>query len=383
MAEKRDFYEVLGVSKGASDDEIKKAYRKLAKKYHPDVNPDDKTAEAKFKEANDAYQILSDAEKKALYDQYGHAGVDPNAGFGGGGFGGGFGGGGFEFDMGDLGGIFGDLFGGGSGRRRGGPVRGRDIQVTAQVTFDEAAKGASKEIRYSRYEDCGACDATGSASKKTTTCKKCNGAGQVQYRQSSPFFGQVVSTRTCDACRGEGKTISDPCKSCSGKGHVRKAVKLDVDIPAGIDHGQTLSVRGKGEPGEKGGEYGNLLITVRIKKHPVFTREGYHVYCKVPITFTQATLGAEIEVPTIDGKVKYTVPAGTQSGTVFRLRGKGIQHLNDSRRGDQFVTAVVEIPKKLNDKQKEALKAFAVACGEEYHEPQKGIFKKIKNAIDG
>ncbi len=386
MAEKRDFYEVLGITKGATDDEIKKAYRKLAKKYHPDMNKDDKTVEPKFKEVNEAYQILSDPQKKANYDNYGHAGVDPNAGFGGGGggFGGGFGGEGV--DLGDIfgsvfgGGGFSDIFGGGSSRRRG-PARGRDIHMSMEITFDQAAKGVTKNVSLYRNEPCEECKGSGTASANgKSKCSTCGGTGHVQQVQRTPF-GQFASTRVCDACKGTGEIITDPCKKCGGKGLNRKQVKLDVNIPAGIDDGQTISLRGEGEAGEKGAQHGDLLIDIRVSRHPLFRREGFNVYCEIPVTFVQAALGCEIEVPTIDGKVKYNVPEGTQTGTVFRLKGKGIQFLHDKRRGDQYVTVTIEIPKKLNNKQKELIRQLDQMSGTDNYEKQKTFIKKMKDVL--
>ena len=346
MADKRDYYEVLGVQKGASDDEIKKAYRKLAKKYHPDLNKDNPDAADKFKEAAEAYDVLSDSEKRSRYDQFGHAGVDPNAGFGGGGSGfGGFGG----FDMGDIfDSFFGGGFGGGGGSRRNGPMRGRDIQQAIELTFEEAAFGCKKKVSIIRSESCDEC--SGSGAKKGTSpvkCSKCGGTGQMRTVQNTPF-GQFASTSTCNACGGRGTTISDPCPKCNGAGQVRKNRELEVNIPQGIDHGQTVSVRGQGEAGLRGGPSGDLLITVYIKKNNVFTREGNNVYVDVPITFVQAALGCEIEIPTIDGTVTQRFPEGTQHGTKFRLKGRGIPSIRTGVRGDQYVRVIVEIPKNLS-----------------------------------
>ncbi len=378
MAEKRDYYEVLGVNKSASDADIKRAYRKLAKQYHPDVNPGDKTAEAKFKEANEAYEILSDAQKKARYDQFGHAGTDPN-GFGG--FGGGFG----DFDFGGIGDIFETFFGGAgfgrSSRNRTGPQKGADLKYAMEISFDEAAFGCEKEIALNRMENCTTCG--GSGAKKgssSSTCKHCNGSGQVQVKQSTPF-GQFVNVKTCDVCKGEGKIIVDPCPSCNGKGKTRKSIKLKINVPAGIDDGQTISLRGEGEPGSKGGPTGDLYISIRVKTHPLFQRQGNDVVCEMPITFVQAALGAELEVPTIDGKVKYSIPDGTQTGTVFRIKGKGIPYLRGNGRGDQFVKVNIEVPKRLNDKQKAVLKEFAEISGDDTHEQRKSFFDKMKNAL--
>lgn len=379
MAEKRDYYEVLGVNKSASDADIKKAYRKLAKQYHPDVNPGDKAAEAKFKEANEAYEILSDSQKRSRYDQFGHAGTDPNSygGFGGGGFG--------DFDFGGIGDIFETFFGGAgfgkSSRNKTGPQKGTDLKYAMEISFDEAAFGCEKEISLNRMENCSTCG--GSGSKKgssSSTCKHCNGSGQVQFKQSTPF-GQFVNIKTCDVCKGEGKVIIDPCPSCNGKGKTRKSVKLKINVPAGIDDGQTISLRGEGEPGSRGGPTGDLYISIRVKAHPLFQRQGNDVVCEMPITFVQAALGAEMEVPTIDGKVKYSIPEGTQTGTVFRIRGKGIPYLRGNGRGDQFIKVNIEVPKRLNDKQKSILKEFAEISGDDTHEQRKSFFEKMKDAL--
>lgn len=379
MANKRDYYEVLGVEKGAGDADIKKAYRKLAKQYHPDVNSGDKTAEAKFKEVNEAYEILSDPQKRAQYDQFGHAGTDPN-GFGG--FGGGFG----DFDFGGIGDIFETFFGGGSfggksSRSRSGPQKGADLKYAVEIAFEEAAFGVEKEISIHRLEMCDTCQ--GSGAKPGTspiTCSHCNGTGQVQVKQSTPF-GQFVNIKTCDVCRGEGKIITDPCGTCGGKGRVKKAKKLKINIPAGIDDGQTISLRGEGEPGMKGGPAGDLYVSVRVKPHALFQRQNNDVICDIPITFVQGALGAEIEVPTLDGKVKYTIPEGTQTGTVFRMKGKGVPFLRGNGRGDQYVKVTIEVPRKLNEKQKAILRDFAEVSGDDVHEQRKGFFDKMKDAL--
>lgn len=375
MAEKRDYYEILQVDRNASDADIKKAYRKLAKQYHPDVNPGDKTAEAKFKEVNEAYEVLSNPQKRAQYDQFGHAGMDPN-GFGGAGFN--------DFDFGGIGDIFESFFGGGFGRtgsRRNGPQRGADLKHTIEITFEEAAFGVEKEIKINRSENCTTCGGTGSKpGTSPSTCKHCNGTGQIQYKQSTPF-GQFVNVKTCDVCHGEGKIITDPCANCKGKGKIRKGITLKVNIPAGIDEGQTISLRGEGEPGSKGGPSGDLYILVRVKPHVLFQRQGNDVICEVPITFAQAVLGAELEVPTLDGKVKFTIPEGTQTATVFRIRGKGIPYLRGSGRGDQYLKVNIEVPRKLNEAQKELIKQFAEASGDEVHEQRKSFFDKMKSAL--
>ena len=377
MSEKRDYYEVLGVSKGASEDELKKAYRKLAKKYHPDLNPNDKVAEAKFKEVNEAYEVLSDSQKRARYDQFGHAANDPNSGFGGFSGQGGFG----DFDLGDIfESFFGGGFGGRSTRTKNGPRRGSDLKYSLEITFEEAAFGTEKEINIYRMENCTECGGTGGKKgEQPVTCKNCNGQGQIRYKQNTPL-GQFVSTKTCEVCGGEGTVVVHPCSKCGGKGKVRQNRKIKISIPSGIDDGQTISLRGEGETGTKGGPSGDLYVGIRIKKHPIFTRRDNNVYCEIPITFIQATLGAEIEVPTIDGRVKYTVPEGTQTGTIFRLRNKGIKSLRGNSRGDQYVTVKVEIPKRLKENQKAILREFEKACDtNEYYEQGKSFFEKVKD----
>jgi len=375
---KKDYYEVLEVGRGASDAEIKKAYRKLAKQYHPDVNPGDKAAEAKFKEINEAYEVLSDPQKRSRYDQFGHAGVDPNS-FGGAGAG--FG----DFDFGGIGDIFESFFGGGgfgrSSRSRSGPQKGADLKYSVEISFEEAAFGVEKEITINRHENCGTCGGSGAKpGTSPTTCKHCSGTGQVQFKQSTPF-GQFINVKTCDICRGEGKIITDPCPACSGRGKVRKTIRKKLDIPAGIDDGQTISIRGEGDPGSRGGPAGDLFVTVAVRPHPIFKRQGNDVICEIPITFVQAALGAELEVPTLDGKVKYTMPEGTQTGTIFRLKNKGIPYLRGSGRGDQYVKVEIDVPKKLNDKQKELLRQFADISGDDVYEQRKGFFDKMKDAL--
>lgn len=378
---KRDYYEVLGVEKNASDAEIKKAYRKLAMKYHPDQNPGDKTAEEKFKEINEAYEVLSDADKKARYDQYGFAGVDPNfnpnAGFGG------FGGGGFGF--GDLGDIFGDFFGGGtassSGRRRG-PAKGQNVVSEIEISFEDAAFGCEREITFSRIETCSTCHGTGAKEGTSPqTCSYCHGTGTVRTQQN--FMGMTMqSTAACPDCRGTGRIIRTPCSRCKGKGKVRRSHKLMVKFPAGIDDGQTLRVRGEGNTGLNGGPSGDLMVTVSVRSHPLFTRQGQDVYCEMPITFTQAACGAEVEVPTLDGKVRYTIGEGTQTGTTFRLKGKGIPYVNGRSRGDQYVTVVVETPTRLTREQKDLLRKFEEATSESAQPKRKKFFEKLRDAFD-
>ena len=359
MAEnKRDYYEVLGVGKDASADEIKKAYRKSAMKYHPDRNPGDKDAEEKFKECGEAYEVLSDPDKKARYDQYGFAGVDPNFGAGAGGYGGGFGGFGGFSDFGDLGDIFGDFFGGGRSRgsQQSAPRRGENVMSRLELTFEEAAFGCEKEVSAQRIENCAACKGTGSADGVIETCQQCRGTGQVRMVQNVMGM-QIQSNATCPSCSGRGKIIKTPCNTCKGKGKVRKTNRVKVKIPAGVDNGQSVRVRGEGCVGMNGGTNGDLLVEIYIKRHQIFTRQDYDVLCEVPITFTQAALGAEIEVPTLDGKVKYEIPEGTQTGKEFVLRDKGIPEVgNARRRGDHRFTVVVETPTKLTREQKELLR---------------------------
>ena len=358
MAEnKRDYYEVLGVQKGASAEEIKKAYRKAAMKYHPDRNPGDKEAEEKFKACGEAYEVLSDDSKRQRYDQFGFAGVDPTYGAGGNGpYGAGFSGFG---DFGDLGDIFGDLFGGGRSSRasyQNAPRRGENIMSRLELTFEEAAFGCEKEVATPRIENCAACNGSGSADGVIETCSQCGGRGQVRTIQN--FMGmQMQSTTTCPACNGRGKMVKNPCTTCKGKGKVRKTNRVKVKIPAGVDAGQSVRVRGEGSVGANGGNNGDLLVEIYIKRHPIFTREDSDVLCEVPISFAQAALGAEIEVPTIDGKIKYEIPEGTQTGREFVLRDKGIPEVGNSRRrGNHRFTVVVETPTRLTKEQKELLR---------------------------
>ena len=376
MAEqKRDYYEVLGVSKGASDDEIKKAYKKLARKYHPDLNPDNKEAEEKFKEANEAYEILSDREKRGRYDQFGHAGVDPNFGAGGGGFDG-------SFDFGDLGDIFGSFFGGGFGGGRrsnpNAPQRGESIRLSLILSFEEAAFGCEKAVTVERLEPCPSCQGSGCAEGTTPeVCPDCHGTGTVQVRRQTPM-GVFATSSPCTRCGGKGKIIHQPCRECRGAGSVRKRKTIQASIPAGIDNGQTISIRGQGNAGKNGGPAGDLLVTITVRPHEIFRRDGTSVLCEAPITFAQAALGAELEIPTIDGKVKYDIPEGTQSGTVFRLKGKGIPSINGRGPGDQYVTVYIETPRNLSKEQKEALRKFAETMGDENYEERKGFFGKGK-----
>ena len=373
---KRDYYEVLGVEKSVSDDELKKAYRKAAKKYHPDLNPGDEAAEKAFKEVNEAYEVLSDKEKRSRYDQFGHAGVDPNFGAGGygdggfGGFGGGFG------DFGDLGDIFGSIFGGGfggGGRRSNpnAPRRGNDAAASVVISFEEAAKGCKKTVSVTKIESCKECGGSGAEKGSTTkTCPVCNGSGQVLNRQRTPI-GYVQTQQVCGNCHGSGKVIEKPCPTCLGKGRIRHTVEHTVDIPAGIDDGQVINIRGGGDSGVNGGPAGDLRINVNVRPHPIFERDGYDIYCEVPITFTQAALGAEITVPTLDGKVKFTIHEGTQPGDEFKLKGKGVQRLHYSGKGDQYVKIIVEVPKDLNKAQREKDNAAKAAKAKEKREAAK------------
>ena len=376
--QKRDYYEVLGVQKGASEPEIKKAYRKLAKENHPDLNPGDAAAEARFKEINEAYEILSDSDKRARYDQFGFAGVDPNYATQNGGYGGGFDGG---FDFGDLGDIFGSFFGGGFGggtRSRSGPQRGESLRMSLSITFEEAAFGCEKEVSLERVEQCDTCKGSGAApGTSPETCSNCGGSGTVQQRRQTPM-GVFATTGPCPRCGGKGKIIANPCKECGGSGQVRKRKTVKVSIPAGIDNGQIISLRGQGNAGKNGGPAGDLQIVVSVQPHQLFRRDGSDVYCDAPITFTQAVLGGELEIPTIDGKVKYDIPEGTQTGTTFRLRNKGIPNVNGRGRGDQFVTVHIETPRSLNREQKEALKRFSETLKESNYKERKSFFDMFK-----
>lgn len=385
MAEKRDYYEVLGVSKSASDSELKSAYRKLAKKYHPDMNPGDKEAEAKFKEASEAYSVLSDPDKRRQYDQFGHAAFEGGAGGGAGGF---------DFngmDMGDIfGDIFGDFFGGGRSRaQNNGPMKGQNLHHTIRITFEEACFGTEKELDLPLQDECESCHGTGAKAGTTPeTCSKCGGKGQVVYTQQS-LFGMVRNVQTCPDCRGTGKIIRDKCPDCHGSGYITRKRKISVTVPAGIDNGQSIRIREKGDPGVNGGPRGDLLVEVAVSRHPIFQRQGIDIYSSAPITFAQAALGGDVRIKTVDGEVEYTVKPGTQTDTRIRLRGKGVQSLrNKSIRGDQYVTLVVQVPTKMNGEQKELLKKFDEAMygkseekeeNGETTEKKKGRFGKKKN----
>lgn len=375
MAEKRDFYEVLGVKKGASEDELKKAYRKLAKENHPDLHPGDKECEARFKEINEAYEVLSDPDKRAKYDQFGHAAFDPSQGFGGGGFGGFEGFGGFGDIFSDIfGGGFG--FGGGGGRNPNAPRKGDNLRATVNIKFEEAAFGVKKEVFVAKIEQCPDCKGTGCAEGTTAeVCPDCKGTGTVMSTKRTPF-GMVQSSEQCPKCKGRGKIIHSPCKTCRGMGSVRRQHKVTVSVPAGIDDGQTISLRGQGNAGLNGGPAGDLLITVLVQPHARFERDGASILLDQEVSFAQAALGAEVEVPTLDGKVKLNIPEGTQTGTTFRLKGKGVPFLRNGGRGDQFVTVKVAVPKGLSSAQKDALRQYAQTMGETVE--QKNIFGKRK-----
>lgn len=370
---KRDFYEVLGVSKSASDQEIKQAYRKLARKYHPDVNPGNKEAEEKFKEATEAYDILSDEDKKQRYDQFGHAGVDPNQA-------GGFGGAGFDF--GGIGDLFDMFFGGGGGQRRNGPQRGKDLRYDLSLTFEEAAFGTKKDIQVPRYESCDECQGTGAAKgTQPVTCTQCNGTGQVTSVQRTPF-GQFQTAHVCPSCNGEGKIIKDPCKACNGQGKVRQVRTIQINVPKGSEDGLNLRLSGDGESGLRGGPPGDLYVVLHVKLHKIFVREGNNIYCEYPISFIQAALGAEVEVPVLDGgKAKLKVPEGTQTSTVFNLKGQGIPYRRGNGRGDMHVRVIVTTPTKLNDKQKQILQQFEENTSEQQQFGHKTFFDKIKDNI--
>ncbi len=383
MAEKRDFYEVLGLQKGASESEIKSGFRKMAMKYHPDRNPGDKEAEEKFKEVNEAYSILSDPEKKSRYDKFGHAGVDPNAGFGGAGAGGfgGFGGGAGGFE--DIFDIFGDMFGGGFGGgsrpRRNGPQKGRDLQKAIHITFEEAAFGCEKEIQISKYVKCASCKGEGAApgtSKKT--CPTCGGSGRVIRMQRTPF-GQFQNQTVCPGCEGQGTIIEKPCPDCGGTGKVKKTVKLSVKIPAGVDNDSVIPIRGQGEPGVNGGPNGDLYIVVSVKEHKIFKRKGDHLYLDIPIGFTQAALGDTIVVPTLKEKVSYKIPAGTQPGSTFCLKGLGVQNVRSGKMGNLYVTVNLEVPTKLNAEQKKKIEALGQVMTPDCYQKKTSFAQVLKD----
>lgn len=380
--EKRDYYDVLGVDKSVNDDDLKKAYRKAAKKYHPDLHPGDAEAEKKFKEVNEAYEVLSNKEKRARYDQFGHAGVDPNfsAGGGAGGYGGGFTG-----DFGDLGDIFSSFFGGGFGGSQrsnpNAPRRGNDASAAVNVSFEEAAKGCKKTIKITKIDNCPDCNGSGAEKGSSPkTCPVCHGSGQVTSVQRTPF-GQMRTQHVCDNCRGSGKIVDKPCHTCAGKGRIRHTVEKTIEIPAGIDDGQIINLRGGGDAGINGGPSGDLRINVNMRPHPFFERKGFDVYCDIPITFAQAALGAEITVPTLDGKVKFTIHEGTQPGDEFKLKGKGIQRLNYIGKGDEYVKIVVEVPKDLSKAQKEKLMEFDGITTDKNYKKKKSFSEKVKDFL--
>ncbi len=368
MADKRDYYETLGVDKNASDAEIKKAFRQLAKKYHPDSNPGNAEAEKNFKEVNEAYEVLSDENKKAKYDQFGHSAFDQSAG-----------GGGYysDMDINDIFGSFGDLFGRGS-RRPQGPSRGSDVRTRIVITFEEAFYGTTKEIQLNSLEQCETCKGTGAKpGTYAETCKKCRGTGEERFTQQT-IIGMMTSVRPCSVCGGEGKVIKEPCSQCNGKGKVRKVKKLEIEIPRGIDNDQSIRISGKGEPGEKGGPTGDLFVTITVKPHNIFTRKGTDLYCDVPITFTQAALGADITIPTIDGEIQFTIKESTQTDTVISLKDKGFPNIRNPKfRGVLYVTVKVQTPTKLTARQKELLKELAEESGDEVNQKE-GFFEKFK-----
>ena len=374
MADKRDYYEVLGLQKNATESEIKKAYLGMAKKYHPDKNPGDKEAEAKFKEANEAYSVLSDADKRSQYDQFGHSAFEAGGGAGAGGFGG-FGGGGFDF-----GDIFSSFFGGGgasSARRQNMPIEGDDVYTRITLTFEEAVFGCKKDITFNRVEACGDCEGSGAQKgSKVDTCAQCHGTGRVTVQQRT-MLGMMQTQQTCSACRGKGKIILSPCKNCKGAGYVKLTKNMTVTIPEGIGEGQRVVLRGQGSAGRNGGSNGDLVIEVHIRPHAFFEREGNHIYCEIPISFTEAALGADIEIPTLEGKQSYHIPDSTQPGTAFTLRGKGVPDLHSKRRGDLIITVNVEVPKNLSSEQKKILQEFAKASGKDASEKRTGFLKKL------
>lgn len=384
MAEKRDYYEVLGVSKDADENQIKKAYWKLAKKYHPDVNPGDKEAEARFKEANEAYEVLSDSKKRAQYDRFGHAGVDPSS------FTGGFGQGGYDVNLEDLfSSIFGDFgfagfsSGGRSGRRsQQGPIPGANLRYRMNLDFMEAAFGGERLISIRKEDLCDTCHGTGAEpGTEAETCPVCHGSGEVSVRQQT-IFGQMTSTQTCSRCHGSGKIIAHPCKTCHGSGRVEKTKRIQVKIPAGINEGELLTLRGEGEPGLRGGAAGDLYIQIQIRPHPVFSRNGNDTYCEVPTTYAQAALGQEIEVPTIDGTARYKLREGTQPGDTFTMPGKGITDIRGRGRGDHHFTVLLEVPRNLSDEQKSLLRKFDNAVTTSHYQQRKSFLERLRNMFE-
>ena len=378
MAEKRDYYEVLGIQKGASEDEIKKAFRKQAKKYHPDLNPGNKEAEAKFKEVNEAYEVLSDNDKRNRYDRYGFAGVDPNFGAGSTAYGGAnpFG---QDIDIGDIFNSFFGGFGGRSPKNQNAPRRGSDVEASVTISFEEAAKGCKKEVTYQNVETCKDCKGTGAAEgTNLKACPDCRGTGTVTVQKRTPF-GVVQTSQSCEKCRGKGKVIEKPCPNCSGVGRIRSTRTVTVTIPAGINQDQILNIGGHGNSGYNGGPAGDLHVYVVVKKHEIFERKGDDVWCEIPITFAQAAIGYEVTVPTLDGKATYNVHPGTQPGDIFKLKGKGIPHLNSKGRGDQYVKVTIEVPRNLNDEQKKLLTEFDKSCSSKNYHKRSSFFDKVKN----
>ena len=382
MAEqKRDYYEVLGIQKGASEDEIKKAYRRMAKEYHPDLHPGDKEAEARFKEVGEAYEVLSDSQKKARYDQYGHAGVDPNFGAGGGGWGNAGSWGGVDIDLGD---IFSSFFGGGGGRRANpnAPRQGSDVSASVIISFEEAAKGCQKQVDVRVVKPCTDCGGSGAAKgTSASTCPQCHGTGQETRQQRTPF-GVMQTQTTCSRCGDKGKIIETPCRTCNGVGQVRVAEKVGINIPAGIDDGQILTVRGKGNAGVNGGPAGDLEVQVSVRPHPIFERRGYDLLCDLPLTFAQLALGADIQIPTLDGKHEYNLKEGTQPDDIIRLKGKGIPYVNGRGKGDLIARVTVEVPQNLNGKQKELLRQFEESLGNKNYQKRESFFDKLKDMFN-
>ena len=379
MAEsKRDYYEVLGLQKGASDDDIKKAYRKMAKKYHPDLNPGDKEAEARFKEANEAYEILSDPQKKARYDQYGQAGVDPNFGAGG------YQGYGFDnIDI-DLGDIFSSFFGGGGGRRQNAnaPRRGADLTASVVISFEESAQGCKKQVEVRMVDTCPDCSGSGAAKGPSPKpCPSCGGSGQERRQQRTPF-GVIQTQTVCSQCHGKGQVIETPCPKCSGSGQVRRPATIGINIPAGIDDGQVISIRGKGNAGQNGGPAGDLQVQISVRPHALFERRGNDIWCELPLTFTQVALGAEVSVPTLDGKMDYTIKEGTQPGDTIRIKGKGFPFINGRGRGDEILRVTVEVPRNLSAEQKRILGNFEASTGDHNYQKRKGFFDKLKDMFN-
>ncbi len=378
MAEKRDYYEVLGVQKGASEDEIKKAFRKQAKQYHPDLNPGNKEAEAKFKEVNEAYEVLSNKDKRSRYDRFGFAGVDPNYGAGSTAYGGGSP---FGQDI-DINDIFNSFFGGFGGRtqkNQNAPRKGSDVEASITISFEEAAKGCKKEVTYQNVETCKECNGTGAKEgTNLKTCPDCRGTGQVTAQKRTPF-GVVQTSSACEKCRGKGKIVEKPCEKCAGVGRIRSSRTVTVTVPAGISQDQILNISGHGNSGYNGGPAGDLHVYVNVKKHEIFERKGDDVWCEIPVTFAQAAIGHEVTVPTLDGKSTYTVHPGTQPGDIFILKGKGIPHLHSKGRGDQYVKVTIEVPRNLNNKQKEMLKQFDASCTSSNYQKRSGFFDKVKN----